>query len=76
LEPDVLVAQARESRWCTLVNDIDFRIESPDDASQIEEVGAQFFQFYDSNFIQSIIPHGKICLPIAPERQHCVVIRN
>lgn len=70
-----LLETAKGCRWCTLVND-DFRIEPPDDRSPIEKEGAEFLQWYDSGYIQTLFPNGEIKQPIAPSTQHCVVIRK
>lgn len=66
---------AKGSRWITLIND-DFRIEPPDDASPYEPEGSMFLQFYDLAYIQSLFPDGQILAPVAPERQHCMVLRK
>lgn len=75
LDVDALMAQAQGSQWCTLVHD-DLRLEPPDDASPVEQAGADFLQFYDSPFLQTLFPEGTIMPPIAPETQHCLVIKK
>lgn len=72
---EAAMERAKGSRWSTLVND-DFRVEPPDTADRIETENAHYLQFYDSSYIQSLFPEGKIMQPIAPELQHCVIISN
>ncbi len=74
-EANLLLEEAKGCRWCTLVND-DFRIEPPDDSSPIEKEGAEFLQWYDSSYLQTLFPKGEIKQPIAPATQHCIVFKH
>jgi SAM-dependent methyltransferase len=77
-EMDDLAAQAARSRWSLLIDDRLY-VEPGDEFSHQRHRGGpkeSYCSFFKPNWIQELFPDGSVHVPVAPEWQHCCVLRN
>ena len=80
----LLLARARNAKWCTLANDDDLYIESEDMKHYEENQKRSFCTFYAADYMKTLFPDANVLAPplsaYPPTEesvlQHCCVIRK
>ncbi len=77
---EAVLAQSRSARWCSLVNGVEFYVESSgswtNEANETVESCMTYHVFYTEAFMRELFPQAIIRTPVNDEMQHCCLIRR
>ena len=68
---ETLLAQSRETQWCSLVNGTELYLNSAGTWESQTEDCVTYNVFYTEEFMRAQFPHATIKKPVNDERQHC-----
>jgi SAM-dependent methyltransferase len=71
---EALLAQARDARWCSLVNGTELFGNSS--GTWAQQACMTYNVYYTEDFLRSQFPHATINAPVNDEMQHCICLRR
>jgi 2-polyprenyl-3-methyl-5-hydroxy-6-metoxy-1,4-benzoquinol methylase len=69
-------AEASTLTWATLVNHDELHLDPDDDGMAEDTRSPNYDTFCTTDYMRELFPGGQIVEPVAPVRQHCLILRK